>query len=668
MIMQRRRLGTILILLTIICIPFYVDASMLEKEEYTIDASDSIKYRRITENYGTYARKYYITEIDLNDKNNKIDVLINPSGFHKNMKMTDVSNKTPGVISSLNADFFLSQNKMSSSIGALVKDKKVLSNQWTSKKHASALIFDDNSLKFQHMSGGVVVRNITKGKDINIVSINKVIDLNLPGSTIFTSEYRSTSLGKSNSRKNLVEVKVNSDGIVEEVRQDLAATKIPEGSYVIQAKEGQGKYLKENISVGDKLEIVLQETLKNPNLNNVISGGSILLKDGNKTPITHKVGGNCQRSAIGVTNDNKLILFACDGRKKFVPGLNEEGVQNVLLSLGVKDALMFDGGGSTNLFFDGKMQNSQGSERYVTNAIAIKNQSQKEVSKIDFNLMSDAIFVSDEVEIIAKAIDKDGNSISDYNTSYFNVRCEGVDYTLSKDNRKIIFKSPGVARVTLSIGDNSFTKEYLVSATWAKDDKNIDRMDSSNKVNILGNMDTKGDLILEAISAKILQKISPSDTNLLSYGEADSYFKEKVITKSVYQDLNDTSLIENTLIYSINNKDINKTVGQIKKLSDLMSTEKKNIVIFLNSGSKMPNKYLQHYFDKIIIDNSSLKNIYVVYKSDDGESVGYKRANASYIKICDLYKYNQKDLNTIKFLQMSLNESGDLLYSFEGVF
>jgi exopolysaccharide biosynthesis protein len=116
-------------------------------------------------------------------------------------------------------------------------------------------------------------------------------------------------------------------------------------------------------------------------------GGGPLLIDGGKfrnTYVEELFNGssgigpdsNQPRTAVGVTGDNKMVAFVCEGREMTdgVYGLTTEDVANVLLDLGCKEAINLDGGGSSCMLVCGKntIKVSDGSQRAVASTIMIK--------------------------------------------------------------------------------------------------------------------------------------------------------------------------------------------------------------------------------------------------------------------------------------------------------
>ena len=105
-----------------------------------------------------------------------------------------------------------------------------------------------------------------------------------------------------------------------------------------------------------------------------ISAAPVLLKDG-KCPFdfTHTDRGDkyyytnfefvaddifgedvlCDRTAVGATEDGKIVFFICDGRMDDSRGLNLLELAGVMKGIGCVDALNLDGGGSTGMMVAG---------------------------------------------------------------------------------------------------------------------------------------------------------------------------------------------------------------------------------------------------------------------------------------------------------------------------
>lgn len=101
----------------------------------------------------------------------------------------------------------------------------------------------------------------------------------------------------------------------------------------------------------------------------------VLLKDGQKLDIPADWKTTRQpRTIIGKYANDDLIMIVIDGRQNdWSIGVTLETLQDKLLELGVKEAYNLDGGGSSAMYYNGKILNqpSDGKERPVVNNIII---------------------------------------------------------------------------------------------------------------------------------------------------------------------------------------------------------------------------------------------------------------------------------------------------------
>jgi hypothetical protein len=117
-----------------------------------------------------------------------------------------------------------------------------------------------------------------------------------------------------------------------------------------------------------------------------IGGGPVLI-DGGKLANTYEqelfqaysdvhTCTNQPRTAVGVTADNKMIFFVCEGREMTtgVHGLTTADVADALLELGCVEAINLDGGGSSCMLVNGKetIKVSDGSQRAVASTVMLK--------------------------------------------------------------------------------------------------------------------------------------------------------------------------------------------------------------------------------------------------------------------------------------------------------
>ncbi len=89
---------------------------------------------------------------------------------------------------------------------------------------------------------------------------------------------------------------------------------------------------------------------------NVMVTGPLLLWQGDSVPLS-KIAFNDNRhprTCACVTEKNDLILLTADGRTAQAQGLNLHELAFLMHTLGCRDAVNFDGGGSTTLYIEGQ--------------------------------------------------------------------------------------------------------------------------------------------------------------------------------------------------------------------------------------------------------------------------------------------------------------------------
>lgn len=177
------------------------------------------------------------------------------------------------------------------------------------------------------------------------------------------------------------------DSVVTEVRinpENGGTHTIPNGALVLASDNTAYGHMLAKFKVGDSVSFEFTGNEKFYNVKQAIGCGCIIVKDGNyleNTDVYHYKTAN-PRSAVGVTADGRIILFAVDGRHSGVStGMRLKELAEEMMKAGCVYAANLDGGGSTAmkayLAFDSKPYTvnkpSDSSERRVANAIVVTN-------------------------------------------------------------------------------------------------------------------------------------------------------------------------------------------------------------------------------------------------------------------------------------------------------
>ena len=133
-----------------------------------------------------------------------------------------------------------------------------------------------------------------------------------------------------------------------------------------QKAEADG--LKEN----DIISFSLQTAPDLTSVKTAIAGGPILIKNGKKIDLKRKPVRH-PRTAIGFS-DEHFFLVVVDGRQEGLSvGMTLKELASLMLSLGCKEAMNLDGGGSSTFYLGGKVLNSpsDGRQRSVANGLVL---------------------------------------------------------------------------------------------------------------------------------------------------------------------------------------------------------------------------------------------------------------------------------------------------------
>lgn len=95
------------------------------------------------------------------------------------------------------------------------------------------------------------------------------------------------------------------------------------------------------------------------NFENVMSSGPLLIYESEIQSFNNNSfhQNRHPRTVVAITNDKRLFLVTIDGRSFQAYGMTIPELTNFLVSLGVKDALNLDGGGSTAMWIKNKTEN-----------------------------------------------------------------------------------------------------------------------------------------------------------------------------------------------------------------------------------------------------------------------------------------------------------------------
>lgn len=146
---------------------------------------------------------------------------------------------------------------------------------------------------------------------------------------------------------------------------------------------GHGTNAQMLASVRPGMRLHINEALGNEEADQaetVVGAGPLLVENGlvnvrsrEENIANDIVGGRAPRTAIGVKKNRDVILVVVDGRSTSSCGMTLEELAAFMVKLGAKEALNFDGGGSSEMVLKGNIVNkpSEGGERLVSMGLGV---------------------------------------------------------------------------------------------------------------------------------------------------------------------------------------------------------------------------------------------------------------------------------------------------------
>ena len=330
----------------------------------TVSAPETITrgVRWYTDTLHTVAggQRAQVLEVDLGDPNVRLGVV------ESHDRLTDPAGEVPssmaertGAVAGVNGDFF-DIFRSGRPHGMVVRDGRLVKSpnpRWT----ADLWVRLDGSIGIGTETYSGAVTDVTPGASRPathaITSVNTVEDLasgalvrvtadlgarvSLPASAVVVSG-RTDPLSPGSWRVKSVRTGVTRLPHLDADTQELVGS----GS--------SGRWLARTVRTGDRLR-VNEHLGPDDTVAQAISGGAVLVRDGARAVPLHGSGDNNVANpitAVGVTRDGRHAVFvAFDGRKPHViaAGLTRPQIAGWMLAHGAYQAILFDGGGSTDM-------------------------------------------------------------------------------------------------------------------------------------------------------------------------------------------------------------------------------------------------------------------------------------------------------------------------------
>jgi hypothetical protein len=259
-----------------------------------------------------------------------------------------------------------------------MKSEQIISE---SLKNRSALaLTSDNQVLIDQITWKGILKSTDNGQKIEITGANRSPQKD---EIVIFNRFYGEQVPKIKPGLNEMVVVNNKITSITNGTTDKAdqGTLIPEQAFIIQAHGNAAQQLTEfreggNVELKDHFN---NKHWNNKDIVNAIGGGPTILQEGQVHVTGQKEGfdssirlGRAPRSAVGVTDDNRLIFVTVDGRQPNLSvGITLSELASFMKEYGVRDALNLDGGGSARMVVRGHTMSNPSEKRLISNGILI---------------------------------------------------------------------------------------------------------------------------------------------------------------------------------------------------------------------------------------------------------------------------------------------------------
>ena len=412
-------------------------------------------------------RNINVLRINLNEPNVTLKPIEAANGTSRQTVLQMVNDA--GAIAGVNSDFFDISTSSTPSFGPVISDgelKHAYNSNYSSlgpNKYMGTFTIDtNNGVSMDYY--GVSLRLNANGTFVGAMGGYNNIPSKLYRPVVVDRTYYSNTSSIISKLPNTYTIVVEED-VVTYCSKSNEAVDIPKNGYVILIGEQDANNYYSQLKVGTSVDLQqflylsngLTEAVSNIKLG--IGGGGLIMKDGVEyTGAAHKITptSNDPRTIVAtLKNSNEVLLITIDGRGDY-KGMTHSDLVTFLKSYNVKDAMYFDGGGSTTMVARNEgetevtLQNnpSDGSQRKVINGLGVFTTSETgDVAQLIIDTNYNRTFVGESISLTVKAVDENSNPVTlnkdniTYSVAGVNGRFEGNKFIPTSSGKALIIAS-----------------------------------------------------------------------------------------------------------------------------------------------------------------------------------------------------------------------------------
>lgn len=334
-------------------------------------AISGITYKHISKKINGQPQEMNILEMDVHLGKVEIKPVLSYDSVYGFESLTSMASRAKAYAAT-NAGFFHEYGQPS---GTVIIDEKLIT---ATKSINPVFILKKASAQLSTLKIDMTI-SCSSGS-ININGINRE---GKPGELIiYTSEYGSTNRVELAS----FSMEVN-NGEVGKIENQSGNAVIPQKGMLLTYFKTSSKRVDlsplerslRSLKTKDAVKFLYRTNIKD--ILQAYECGSWILKNGKvvikeRVPWVGLMTNNDPRTAIGLKSNGNVVLITVDGRQPgFSIGMTGKEFAAFLLSQGIKDAALLDGGASTEMIIKGKIVNrisSDGIERPIGGGIIVK--------------------------------------------------------------------------------------------------------------------------------------------------------------------------------------------------------------------------------------------------------------------------------------------------------
>ncbi len=624
---------------------------------YEKETNEKISSGVLLKNYERFTDKGWlsinIAEVDLNDKNTNVKLMNSENGL-KTFQTVYKMAETNDAILAINGDFFNGKSTRGNTIGLSISEGELLTTTYYENEikdtFASFVLDEKDNAWFDYFSNVITLKNQKNKEEFLVGEYNK-ISSNYIYPVIYTSEWGEYSIGNVDNGIPLTEMLVRNNKVVE-IREDGQPIEIPKNGYVVSTIGETATRMKGIFSKNNKVEISVEMGLDIDNVKMAVSGGAMLLVDGEiPEKFSADITGSHPRTAMGLSEDGEtLYLITVDGRSDTSIGMTQKELAEFLKEKGIYNAMNLDGGGSTTMvarklgndFISTINRVSDGTLRMVTNAIGIFNTNKKSnLAELIIELPKTKLKVGEKVEVKVKGYDKYYNPKNvELDDIKWNV--EGVEVTI-ENGILIAGDVSGIAKVTAKKGkvekeieievlqEEKTFEELFLKNEEVRVNESGDIIEESFKFVLYEAVENNGTLLSNLVKNKYVEKLNSEVDAMILLNESVVLMGEETDVLMIVNNGYKCENVNNATFISINmlNNGIRKTdyTQWTSFQNDIKNSKNKNIFLMLNGTlSEFDDIKEQELFEQQIkeLEQEFNKNIFLIMQ---GEKTSFEIIN-----------------------------------------